>query len=69
MLEFFLGAFLGYSFGKTIGGLASNLRKPDKILKWDNQSLGYRPVSPQSKIEPSETYLICYEVKSNDQER
>jgi len=69
MFEIFLGFFLGYLAGKTIGSMSSLARKPDKVLSWDSQSLGYRPVPGESKLEPGKTYLICYEVNSGDQER
>ena len=68
MLEFLLGSFLGYSLGKTIGTLSGALREPDRILKWDPQCLGYRPVSVES-LSKEESYLLCYEVKRSDQER
>ena len=67
MLEFFLGTFMGYTIGKAVGMSAKMLRKPDKILKWDSLSLGYRPVPLEAIASSGEDYLICYEVKSGDQ--
>ena len=69
MFEIFVGFFCGYIVGKTVGTLSSLPGKPDKILSWDSQSLGYRPITHKEKAEPGKSYLICYEVRSGNQER
>lgn len=69
MAEFMIGIFVGYVMGKAVGTTSSMLRKPDKVLKWDPQSLGYRPVHPSSKIDDLDGCLICYEVKGESQKR
>lgn len=65
MIELIIGFFLGYSVGKALGSL-STLRKPDKILTWSPECLGYRPVPLSSKVKAGERYLICYEVQSGN---
>lgn len=69
MIEFIFGAFTGYVLGQTLSKVNALLRRPDKILTWDSKSLGYRPVHPDTSISEGETYLLCYEVKSGNQER
>ena len=66
MIEFMLGVFVGYIVGKISSTFSNALRPIDKILMWDNNILGYRPVQRDHKADPSETYLICYEVSAND---
>lgn len=69
VFEIFVGFFCGYLLGKAVGSISNLAGKPDKVLAWDPQSLGYRPVHYDSKLEPGKKYLICYEVQSGDQKR
>ena len=69
MAEFMIGVFVGYVMGKAVGSTSNMLRKPEKVLKWDSQSLGYRPVPPNSKNYDLEGCIICYEVKGENQKR
>jgi len=69
MFEVFISFGLGYLLGKTVTLGSSTMRKPDKILTWHPESLGYRPVPYSAKIKSNTDYLICYEVKSGNQER
>ena len=64
-----IGIFVGYVVGKAVGTTSNMLRKPDKILKWDPQSLGYRPIHPGANVKDLEGCLMCYEVKSESQKR
>jgi len=67
MFEFVIGAFLGYLLGKPLASSSSLLRKPDKILSWNADIMGYRPVPGCTLTSAGETYLLCYEIHVNDQ--
>ena len=69
MIEFVFGAFTGYVLGRAASMSSILLRKPDKILIWDANCLGYRPIHPHAVVENDKSYLMCYEVKSGNQER
>ena len=69
MFEVIIGFFLGYIIGRAIETANTLARKPDKILVWHPESLGYRPVPPASRVKPNTSYLLCYEVQSVDKKR
>lgn len=57
---------LGYFLGSFVRSLRSpNLDKPDKILKWDSGSFGWRPVPDGSTLKKDETVLFAFEMKKS----
>jgi len=65
-MELIIVAIVSFFLGKAIrpAGFA-DLRNPDKILKWDTSSFGWRPVVTKEEIQPGVTYLLAFETTAN----
>ena len=65
MIEIIVGFLFGYFWSHvSMSRTHVNLRSPDKILKWDQRCLGWRPVLTQNEIKPDIVYLAAFELSS-----
>ena len=60
MIEMIVGFFFGYLWSRvSMSRTHVSLSTPDKILKWDQGCLGWRPVLTQNEIKPDVVYLAA----------
>ena len=65
MIEIIVAFFFGFCFSRvTTPRSCVDLRKPDKILAWNQNCLGWRPVTTQNEIKPDKLYLAAFELNS-----
>lgn len=64
-MEMILFFAIGYFFGALRSFGAADLRNPDRILRWDPDVFGWRPVPPGTKVDESETVLFAFEMKKD----
>ena len=66
MIENILFFCLGYILCALRVQNTFNLKKPDKVLKWDPDVFGWRPVPDGTSIDPDETVLFAFEMTKSD---
>jgi len=59
MLEIFIPFAAGYLFARLI---ITRQTPCDRILGWNRDCLGWRPVVSPDSFRPENKYLVCYEV-------
>ena len=59
---------LGYFIGALRSSGKANLKSPDRILRWDPNTFGWRPVPPGTQIGEHETVLFAFEMKKTHEE-
>ena len=65
MIEMIIGFVFGYVWSRvSISSTHVDLRFADKILTWDQNCLGWRPVMSQNEIESDAVYLAAFELNS-----
>ena len=61
IIGFLFGFFLSYV---RIIKTHVYLRTADRILKWDQECLGWRPVVTRDELIPGKTYLAAFELNN-----
>ena len=64
-MEMILFFAIGYFIGSLRSLGSADLRNPDRILKWDPDIFGWRPVPPGISVDENETVLFAFEMKKD----
>tara|TARA_Y100000310_G_C20588220_1_gene766556 strand:+ start:870 stop:1085 length:216 start_codon:yes stop_codon:yes gene_type:complete len=65
MIEMIIAFVFGYLWSRvTMSRTHVDLRSADRILMWDQNCLGWRPVMTQNEIKPDAVYLAAFELNS-----
>ena len=55
-------AFISFCLGWLVRSFISAPTTYETILAWDNETFGWRPVPPGSRLDPSKKYIAAIEV-------
>lgn len=55
----------GYFLGVVVSSMKSNLKNPDRVLKWDPNVFAWRPMPEGTSVGEDEVVLFAYEMKKN----
>ncbi len=67
MIELIIAFFVGFVLSRfTISKAYVDLRAADKLLRWDQECLGWRPVFSRDQVEPNKIYLAAFEVSTDN---
>ncbi len=65
-MEVILAALVAFILGRTFPpSRYADLSKPDRILKWDADSFGWRPVASKLEIQSGTTVLLAFETTAD----
>ena len=65
MIEIIIAFIFGYVWSRvSMSRTHVDLRTADRVLMWDQNCLGWRPVMSQNEIEPDAVYLAAFELNS-----
>ena len=59
---------LGYFTSAALRSSKADLKKPDRILRWDADIFAWRPISPGTEVKDSETVLFAYEMTKTQEQ-
>lgn len=60
MTEFLLAFCAGYITGRLLAAIA--IKKPDVMLKWNEDALGWRPITSFKNLDSKHRYIVGTEV-------
>jgi hypothetical protein len=66
MFDIFVPFAAGYLFARL---LTVQRFKCERILTWNKECLGWRPLMPGDSVMPEKQYLACFEIDSETAER
>ena len=66
ILFFGLGYFVGLIHLTNIYKTHVDLKYADKVLSWNPDTLGWRPVLDRQNLQPDKKYLLAFEVYKNE---
>jgi len=57
---------LGYFTSAVLRSSKADLKNPDRILRWDPDTFGWRPISEGTHVNKNETVLFAYEMTKTE---
>ena len=65
LIGLIIAFFVGFALSRfTISKAYVDLRSADRLLRWDSECLGWRPVVTRDQVEPDKVYLAAFEVST-----
>ena len=65
-MEAILFFALGYFTAAVLRTSGVDLKNPDRILRWDPDTFGWRPISEGTQVSKDETVLFAYEMTRSE---
>ena len=65
-MEAILFFALGYFTAAVLRSSGVDLNKPDRILRWDPDTFGWRPIAEGTRVNKDETVLFAYEMTKSE---
>ncbi len=57
---------LGYFTAAALRSSKADLKNPDRILRWDPDTFGWRPIAEGTRVNKDETVLFAYEMTKSE---
>ena len=66
LIGLIIAFFVGFALSRfTISKAYVDLSAADRLLRWDSECLGWRPVVTRDQVEPDKVYLAAFEVSTD----